>query len=637
MEKHERNIYLDNKDLSEAIDILKSISLGEIRKEKADVCDALNRVSAEPIFACVSSPFYNSSAMDGICVCFEKTMDANEKRPLRLKKNIDFEYVNTGDVIRQPFNGVIMIEDIVEIDEETIEIYEPCSPWQHIRNIGEDIVASELIIPAFHKIRAVDIGALLAGGVRELEVIKRPVVAVVPTGSEIIDYTEDVDTGKIIDSNSRMFEAMIKEAGGECERYAPVRDDYELIKKTVKEACAKSDIVVIGAGSSAGSKDYTKKVIEELGELLLHGVSIKPGKPTVIGKIDNKCVFGIPGYPVSSYFAFNLFVISAMDMMLHAEKKTKRKVKAVLTSRVYSSLKHLEFVRIKLGRVSGKLVASPLSRGAGVTMSLVNADGVLRVPKNSEGYETGELVEVELLKDIQYIDNTLVSIGSHDVMLDILNNRLHKQKRPANLSSSHVGSMGGVLALKSGKCHIAPIHLLDEKTGEYNLSAIEKYLNNFDCVLIKGVKRTQGIMYRKDFKHKIESKEILRNEDVVFVNRQKGSGTRILVDYLLKNEDIDPKGINGYRRELNTHMMVASAVKSGSADIGIGVLSAAKAMDLEFLPIGYEEYDFIARKDVTESEMFKCFLDCLKSDEFESELKKLGGYSLENTGQIVEI
>lgn len=631
-----RNIYLDSKDLDEAVKILADNLDQSKRSEVVDVDDSLDRVSSQPVFAEVSSPFYNASAMDGVCVCYESTAEANEKNPLRLKKNIDYKVVDTGDAIEPPFNAVIMIEDIVQSGDETIEIFAPCSAWQHVRSIGEDIVCGELIIPSYHKIRPVDIGALFAGGVGKVEVVKKPVVSVIPTGTELVSNPEEIEYGKIIDSNSRMFEAMATQAGAMCERYKPIEDDFLLIKQTVADACEKSDIVIIGAGSSAGTEDYTRQVIEELGQVLFHGVSIKPGKPVVLGKVNGTCVVGIPGYPVSAYFVFEYFVKKAISMYLGLRDNDRATLAAQLANRVYSSVKHLEFVRVKLGRVGGRVVAAPLSRGAGVTMSLVNADGILKIPKNVEGYEAGQVLDVELLKDVGAIERNIMSIGSHDIMLDILNDLMHRALDMANLSSTHVGSMGGIMAMRNGHCHIAPVHLLDEETGEYNIAHMKKYLAGIDCVLVKGVKRTQGVMTRKDRKVKMSGVLDLAGDGVVFVNRQKGSGTRILLDYLLKERGVEQGDIEGYDREVGTHMMVAGAVASASADAGVGVLSAANAMGLDFCPIGQEDYDFVVRSDILGTEQFRAFVTALECDALRQQLDKLGGYSYPNIGDIIE-
>lgn len=632
-----RNVYLSNLELEEAKKLFfekVEDSVEAIESETIKVEDALGRITSKSKFARISSPYFNASAMDGIAVKYKSTFEAKEVNPVRLKKGKDFIYVDTGDVIKDPYDAVIMIEDVLKIDEETVEIIKAATPWQHVRPVGEDIVASEMIIPAFHKVTPVDIGALLSGGILNLEVIKKPRVGIIPTGSEIINPEEKISEGKIIDSNSRMFEAMVVENAGESNRYSPVIDDYELIKNTILKAIDENDIVVINAGSSAGSEDYTSMIIEELGELIAHGVAIKPGKPAILGKINNKPIIGLPGYPVSAYFVFEAFVTPLIHKYLKQEEGKKQKVKAILSTRIMSSLKHLEFVRIKLGKIGDKLIATPLNRGAGVTMSLVKADAVLKVPKTVEGIEGGEVVEVELLKEYKDIENTIVSIGSHDIIMDIIANEMTLNSKGINLSSAHVGSLGGIMANRRGECHVSPIHLLDEKTGVYNIAYAKKYLPNREIALIKGVKRIQGLMIPKGNPKGVKSIEDLIRNDIIFVNRQKGAGTRVLLDYKLKEACINSEEIKGYDREMTTHMTVATAVLSGTADVGMGIKSVATTMGLDFIPVGEEDYDFLIDQNHLKDEKIDKFIEILKSQELANQLNNIGGYILVNPGEV---
>ncbi len=603
--------------------------------EKIDVVEGVGRVTTSPVFAKYSSPNYNASAMDGISVKATSTFGASEGKPIRLRLKEDFIYVDTGDPIKEPYDSVIMIEDVVEIDENTLEVIKAASPWQHIRPIGEDIVAHELIIPANHEIRPVDVGALLSGGITEVEVFKKPKVGIIPTGTEIIEPGKPMELGSIIESNSRVFEGLTKELGGLAYRYKPVEDDYKKLKNSIEIAIDENDIVIVNAGSSAGSEDYTVNLVAELGEVLVHGIATKPGKPTILGIIKGKPIIGIPGYPVSAYFVFDTFVKPLIKLYQGQKVEENPSVEAVVSKRLISSLQHREYVRMKLGKVDGKLIATPLNRGAGVTMSLVRADGVVIIPQNSEGIEAGEKVSVELFKSLKEINNTIVSIGSHDLLMDLLGNFIHMKNSKYFLSSAHVGSMGGIMALRRGETHMAPIHLLDEGSGEYNINFIKRYLANMEMALIKGVKRVQGFMVPKENPKNIQGFEDLAKENIQFVNRQRGSGTRILVDYLLKQKNIDNEKIAGYEREMTTHMAVAAAVASGTADVGVGVLSAAKAMELDFIPIGEESYDFAIPVKYLDKEMIKIFIQALQSQEFKEKLEELGGYRLENTGEVV--
>lgn len=634
----DRNLYLSNLELEEARALLLEVYKDYIENfgtERISLDKALGRVSAEPIFALVSSPYGNVAAMDGIAVVSEKTEHASETNTVVLEKERDFIYINTGNLIPNQYDAVIMIEEVNEIDENHVEIIKAAAPWQDIRPIGEDIVEGEMIVSAGTEISPGDIGALISGGHWEIKVYKKPVVALIPTGSEIIEAGSMKQSGKVFDSNTRVFEALLEKYGAESLRFGIVQDEPEALLKAFKEGAEKSDVLVVNAGSSAGTKDFTAWILKEQGKIYAHGVAIKPGKPVMFGEIFGKPFIGIPGYPVSAYLTFDIFVQELVAAMQRKPMEKPPIVKAVLSRRLVSSIKHIEFVRMKLGSVDGKVICSPLSRGAGSSMSLSRADGILVIPKNVEGLEAGENVEIRLSKSLENIEKTLVAIGSHDLILDVLGNILHKNDQRSGISSAHVGSMGGIMALKRKEAHLAPIHLLDETTGEYNLSYIEKYLGNEDVLLIKGVQRVQGLMVKKGNPIGIQTIKDLAGKRVSYVNRQRGAGTRLLFDYLLKKEGLKETEINGYHREMTTHMSVAAAVAGGNGDVGMGVESAANAMGLDFIPLGVEDYDFAIPEKYLEMKEIQAFINALKSEVFQVELEKLGGYSLRNPGEII--
>lgn len=631
-----QKVYLSNYELEDAIKIFFD-KLGDISQETEYVTtwEALGRVTAEAVFAKISSPHYNSSAMDGIAVLSSKTHGAAEKNPVVLEEETDYMVVDTGDPIPSQFDCVIMVEDLVRVDEKRVRIYKSAASYQNIRPIGEDIVENQLILPSSHKIRPVDIGAAMAGGVNSIKVFRKPLVGVIPTGTEIVEAGTTLKVGDIIDFNSRVFSSQVEEWGGQAKRYDIQKDIYEDIRNTVKNASETCDIVIINAGSSAGREDFTSKVIEELGEVFIHGVSIKPGKPVILGQINKKPVIGIPGYPVSAYFIMEFIAKKLIYLYKGLKAEEAKVVRAVTSRRIMSSLKYLEFVRVKLGYVGEKLIATPLSRGAGATMSLVQADGILEIPQNIEGIEAGTEVEVKLLKEEKDIKNTLVCIGSHDPIIDIASNMLHEKNRDFFLSSAHVGSMGGIIALKKGETHIAPIHLLDMDSGEYNTSYIKKYLSDSNIALIKGVNRIQGLMVKKGNPLNIRLLEDIAEKKAKFVNRQRGSGTRLLLDYFMKKLSLKPEDINGYEREEFTHLSVAASVAAGDSEVGIGVYSAAAMMNLDFIPIGNEEYDWAVPAEYLETDLIKDFIAVIESHSFKQELDRLGGYDYSNIGTIV--
>ncbi|HSN58452.1 MAG TPA: molybdopterin biosynthesis protein [Clostridiaceae bacterium] len=632
------NIFLSNMELDDALKLyMKSNLPTEGNKEKISTLDSFQRVTSMPVYSLMSSPFYNSSAMDGIAVLSSRTFDASEKNQITLVEKVDYVVVDTGDPIPRQFDCVVMVEDLIRVSDKEVKIYKSASPWQHIRTLGEDIVENQLIIPSNHVVRSVDIGAMLAGGANTIEVYRRPRVGIIPTGTEIVEPGSELKIGDIVEFNSRIFSAQIQEWGGIPVRYGIVRDDREKIKESILKAVAENDIVLVNAGSSADREDFTSGIIEELGKVHVHGIAIKPGKPTILGEIDGKPVVGIPGYPVSAYVVMENIVKKIVYGFQQRKLEKTKTVEAFVSKRIMSSLKYLEFVRVKLGRVNDKLVATPLSRGAGTTMSLVRADGIICIPQSSEGIEAGTKVAVQLIRSEEEVNNTLVSIGSHDVIMDVAADLMSLREKQYVLSSSHVGSMGGILALRNGETHMAPIHLLDEETGEYNVSYIRRYIKDKDISLIKCVKRIQGLMVKKGNPLGINSLNDIAEVKASFVNRQRGSGTRLLLDYNMKKLKIDPADIPGYDREEFTHLKVAAAVAAGDADCGLGVYSAAVLMDLDFIPLCHEEYDLAVPTNLLQDDKVKEFIEVIRSDKFIGELNRLGGYEYDGIGRIITV
>ena len=633
-----RNLYLSNVPVEEAIANYFSSLEGLLIPsfEEIPVSESLGRITKEAVYARCCSPLFNAAAMDGIAVSSSATTGARESNPLVLKKGKDFIPIDTGDPVRSPYDAVIMAEDVIEVDDETVKILESAAAWQHLRPIGEDIVAGEMILPGRHRIRPIDIGVLLSGGINRVGVYVKPRVAIIPTGSEIVEANVIPKEGEIIESNSRMFEALVTEEGGEGVRFSVIPDDYEVLKETINKAVKEYDMVIVNAGSSAGTEDFTVNVFRELGDVVVHGIAMKPGKPTILAKICDKPVIGTPGYPVSAYLSYTCLVAPVLAVLSGRHGDFSQRIEATVSRRLVSSLKHREYVRVKVGRVGEKLVAAPLARGAGAAMSLVRADGFCIIGQNSEGIEAGETAPIELYRSMEEIDRTLVAVGSHDLILDIIADMMAGGgKETAYLSSSHVGSTAGLLSLNRGECHLAPIHLLDEETGIYNVSWIKKILPGKNICLIKGVGRIQGLIIQKENPLGITS--ITDLSRCRYINRQRGAGTRLFLDYMLKKAGIDHGCIEGYDRESATHMSVAAAVQGGSADAGMGIASAAKAMGLGFIPLGEEEYDFAVLPDFLELGEMKIFLDILKSPLFHNHLEKLGGYTWEKAGEVIRV
>ncbi len=636
-----RQIYPESTSLDQALSLWEKILSSHgadspLPGELIPVDDALGRITSEAVIARLSSPSYHGSAMDGVAVRFSDTLGASETTPVRLKIGREALFVDTGDPLPEGMDAVIMVEDLERSGEDEIEIIAPVTPYQHVRTMGEDMVATEMILPENHKIRPVDVGAVLAGGVTEIRVRRRPVVAVIPTGNELVQPGSGIGKGKIIEFNSRILCGMLKEWGAEPYRNEIVPDDLERLTETVRDSLKKADLVLVNAGSSAGREDYTVHAFRELGEVLVQGVRIKPGKPVILGLAQGKPVVGIPGYPVSAVLTLELFVRPLIHAWQGRPLPEERRVQATLSRQVASTLGQEEFLRVKVGQVGRRLIATPVSRGAGRLMSLVRADGVIRIPALSEGIAGGETVPVTLVRSRREIERTLVCIGSHDNALDLLESRLKKRYPGMSFSSAHVGSLGGLLALKRGEAHLAGTHLLDEETGEYNIPFLKRFLPERRIVLVNLVYRRQGLMVRKGNPRGISGFRDLTRDDVVFINRQKGSGTRLLTDHSLRELGIGPESVCGYAREEYTHMGVASAVAGGTADAGLGILAAARALSLDFIPVARERYDLAVPEEFFETEMFGRLLAVLREDrEFQKILLGLGGYDVSEMGCVI--
>lgn len=598
------------------------------------VYESCGRVTAEAVYAHICAPHYTASAMDGVAVCARDTFGATETTPVTLHPE-QFTVLDTGDPVPEGRDAVIMVEDLVKNEDGSITIHAAAAPWQHIRQIGEDVCAGEMILPGHMTVTPAAIGAMIAGGVLELRVIRRPVVGIIPTGDEIIPPCTDPGPGDILEFNGSIFSAMVRQWGAEPVVYPIVPDDFDRIKAMVEKASDQCDMVILNAGSSAGREDFSAQVIRQLGQVLYHGIAIKPGKPAILGYRGKTAILGVPGYPVSGIIVIEQFLKPLIEHWLKTAAQPEHYAQATLTRPVVSGLKYQEFVRVRVGAVGGRLMASPLSRGSGVVSSFMKADGILEVPQGLEGYEAGEEVTLRLLSPMEKLRNTLVVIGSHDPLLDELADMLHLGDPRLYMCSSHVGSMGGIMAIRRGEAHMAGCHLLDTADGTYNRSFIRKYFPKGDVKLVSCVGRQQGLMVARGNPLNICSFADISRQGIRYVNRQKGSGTRILTDYLCSREKVEPSDVYGYTREELTHTSVAAQIACGSADVGMGIYSAAKLYDLDFIPICIEEYDLIIPDHAWDSPMMQQLLTILRSDAFREKILSMGGYTVEHPGQVL--
>jgi putative molybdopterin biosynthesis protein len=635
-----RKVYLDDIPLDEAQRrwwrALDEAGLGRPREVEAiPIAEALGRVTAAPVWARLSSPHYHAAAMDGAALRAEDTVGASEATPVRLTVGRQATWVDTGDSLPPGANAVVMIEHVQRVGDDGIEIMASVAPWQHVRSMGEDMVATELVLPASRLLTPVDLGAVAASGHTHVAVWRRPRVAVLPTGTELVEPGTPVKPGDVIDFNSVMLCGLLREWGAEPTRVAITADSFELLRTRVEEALGHHDVVVVNAGSSAGSEDFTAGVIEALGKVHVHGVAIRPGHPVVLGVARGKPVVGLPGYAVSAVLTAELFVRPLVYRLLGTLPPARPRARAVLSRKVLSPIGEDEFLRVKLGQVGDRLIATPLSRGAGVIMSLVRADGLVTIPRLSEGVHAGTEVEVELLRRRDEVAQTIVAIGSHDLTLDLLSGHLSAVSPGTSLSSSNVGSLGGLIALQRREAHLAGTHLLDEETGEYNLAYVRKTLPSRPVAVVTLVHREQGLIVPRGNPKRITGLEDLLRDDVLFVNRQRGAGTRVLLDFRLRRLGADPARIRGYAREEYTHLAVAAAVASGAADVGLGILAAARALDLDFVPLLKERYDLVIPREFYESELLAPLLGIVRGPDFRRDVEALGGYDTSEMGRVV--
>lgn len=599
--------------------------------------EAVGRVTAQPVWATRSSPVGDVSAMDGIAVLASDTHGATQTTPLQLVPAA-YVVVDTGDPMPEGLDAVVMRENVhyVETDLGRVaEILAAVPPYQHVRSIGEDVSAGELLLPEGHRLRPVDVAAAAAAGATELVVRRQPRVAVIPTGDEIVPVGSPPKQGEILDTNSLMLVAQAREVG--CEAWStPIQPDVvDQISAAVRDAAATADLVIVVAGSSAGRDDYTARVVAELGTLAVHGVAVRPGHPVVLGAVDSTPVVGVPGYPVSAALTFDIFAAPLLAALEGAAPGHRPEVSARLARKLPSVVGMDDWVRVRLGSVGGQVVASPLPRGAGVLTSLVRADGLLLVPTGVEGHHAGAQVSVQLLRRLPEIERTIVAIGSHDLVIDLAATALRSADPTLTLVSTNVGSLGGLVALRDGLCHLAGSHLLHPATGEYTLPYLDEMMGDRQLAVIRLVHRDQGLLVLPGNPLGIRGLSDLAGGDLTYVNRQRGAGTRMLLDGELRRLEIDPSKISGYAREEPTHLAVAATIAAGRADCGMGILAAARAFGLDFVPVGREPYDLVVDANSLEDPLLMPLWRLLDSPDFHTSVETLGGYDTKETGRRI--
>jgi putative molybdopterin biosynthesis protein len=634
--------FLNIKSIGEAkTEVEKHFNLKPVFEE-IDVKSSLERILGEDIIAGTDVPPFDRARMDGYAVVAEDTFAADENTPAILKKVGTISAgefkplkvkpgftvgIATGAPTPTGSDAVVMVEYTTELNDECVEVQRAVVPGENIDPAGSDISAGELILRKGTLIAPRHLGTLTAQGLKRVMVFKSPKVALLSTGNEVVAPGSPLRPGKIYDINSYTIEGGIIESGGKPSYLGIANDSRDKLESKLRYALKDHDIVVTTGGTSKGAGDHLAAVINDLGNpgVVVHGVSMKPGKPLIIGIIDSKLVFGLPGNPVSALMAYNVFVAGAVRQLSGKPDIAKPSVRARNAVRIHSSRGRHEFRLVHLLKdKKGVLKVYPVSKGSGAITALNEADGYMEIPEGKASVEKNDFVDVQMLDEKSQVAD-LTFIGSHSLGVELITKFL-----PFRVKLIFVGSTGGLSAVINNECHIAGIHMLHEN-GDYNLPYLTEEL-----LLVKGFTREQGLMVKSGNPKNILGLDDLKRGDVTLVNRNQGSGTRILLDYELKRRGIKLESLSLITGDVKSHGSVAAAVAMGKADSGLGIRAAAVNYNLHFIPVKLEEYDFVVPRDIVEETEVQDFINRLKSQNFKKELEKLPGLKTsKETGIIV--
>lgn len=622
--------------------------------EEVSIWDSLGRVLAEDVYSRVDVPPFDRSAMDGYAVRAEDLYGVDELRPgvLRVMGRSDpgswglrevgpgeAVEISTGAPLPPGSDSVVMVEH-TRRRGDLVEIYRSVSPGENVVSTGSDIMAGELILRRCTQIGEREVGVLAAAGIDRIRVLRRPRVAVISTGGELVEPGRPLEPGKIYDVNSYTMGLALSRLGAEPVRLGIAGDDPEEIGSMIRRGLEGFDMVILSGGTSAGLTDVTYKVLSEIGPpgIVVHGLKVRPGKPTVVAvSRSGKLVFGLPGYPSSALMIFDLLVRPVVEAMTCGSSR-RPSVRARLSLRVEGARGRRALVPVSLVDAGDRVAAYPLPSESGAIKALAQADGYVVVPEGVEFLAEGEEVHVNLFST-QYGPADLYVVGSHDLGLDLLVSTM-----PEVVSKViSVGSLGGIRSVARGEADVAGIHLADEKTMEYNTPFLRTY-GVRNAVLVRGYMREQGIMVPRGNPVGIRGVEDLVDRGLRIVNRGRGTGTRALLDSILRRisrergmafEEV-VKRLGGYHYEARTHTAVAAAVAQGRADAGIGIRAAAALYGLDFISLGWEHYDFLVQIPRLSKASVARFLERLRSDEFLEKLSALPGYrAAENAGEVI--
>ncbi|HIE24071.1 MAG TPA: molybdopterin biosynthesis protein [Candidatus Korarchaeota archaeon] len=619
------------------------------KTEEVPIEKAIGRILAEDISSEVDVPSFDRAMYDGYAMRAVDTFGADEENPAILKvigtseagrpfrgsvSEGEAVEIATGAVIPPGANAVVPVER-TQIKEGLLLVFKSVSPGANIQGAGTDIAAGETLLRSGTPLGPREIGLLAAIGRNKVKTIRRPIITIFSTGDELVSPGNPLDYGKIYDINSYTIATSVWQDGGEPRILGILPDKLEVMLDGIKKTIKWADMLIISGSTSAGAGDVVYRAIEEAGKpgILVHGVAMKPGKPFVLGVIEGKFVVGLPGYPTSSLITYRKFVSPIIRRMAGIQRLEPSPIKARMGRRVRSSPGRRNFLPVAvLSGAGGEALAFPIPTGSEAITTLSRADGYVEIPENVEYIDKGEVVLVIPFQEgVKPAD--LGFIGSHcpgaNLLLSIL-----AERENLRVVCVNVGSLGGFEAIRSGEADVSGVHALDPRTGTYNISFLDDYSLKDVAKLVRGYGRVQGLIVAEGNPKGIKGVEDLLREDVRFVNRNRGSGTRILLDHLLsklaseRKIEVEAliKQIKGYRFERKTHSGVAEAVARGEADVGFGIEYVARIKGLDFIPLTTERYDFLIRKDRLDKRSVKLFLSILRSDEFKNQLSNMPGY-----------
>jgi molybdopterin molybdotransferase/putative molybdopterin biosynthesis protein len=606
-----------------------------VPREQRTLADSLGCVLAEDVVAPIDVPPFDRSNVDGFAVRSADLSAAGETTPIRMIVNDEViacgtqpvrpvlsgtaTSIATGGPVPRGADAIVMVEHTQPAGPRAIEIRRAASPGQFVSCAGSDIARGEAVLRAGTIIGSREIGMLAACGISQVAVVRRPRVAIISTGDELVQLGSPLTPGAIYDTNGAIVTAAITENGGEATFLGAIPDDEMLLEAAMRDALKTCDMLVLSGGTSKGAGDVSHRIIERLGKpgIIAHGVALKPGKPLCLAVCDGKPVVILPGFPTSAMFTFHDMIVPVLRRLAGLPPRSDAKVSARVPVRIASELGRTEFVMVSLVEGSEGLIAYPTGKGSGAITSFAQADGFLRIDALADQMPAGSDAEVTLFTPHVRVPD-LVIVGSHCTGLDLVTAQL--SRAGLSVRSIAVGSLGGLAAAKRGECDFAPIHLFDDKTETYNTPYLTDGLE-----LVPGWRRMQGIVFRKgDPRFEGLSAEeavraVLADPACIMVNRNQGAGTRILIDRLLGGARPD-----GYWNQPRSHNAVAAAVAQHRADWGMTIAPVAHASDLGFIPFAEEHYDFALVKARKQRAAVLAFLDALASKESRAALEQAG-------------